>query len=234
MRPGKTHLEWHSRQRSRGGQMCAVTGQEAEPGSSLLGPSFLLKTSTYTMKPIVRCPFLGPALRHSARSPATQAPSPCSCRSHPISIPRFLAPVWGCMLCLPPCEDPASGAWACLWVQSLTLDRCSGNAHPLDGWSGRQVAGSVSRSRLQKIEPPSSETSPWTPEAAGIHARSPLPHQDRVSKVPGLSHSPAWPGGPRGNLGTPVGSGSLCLTPGFHHPHCLHSSAASQRHRAAP
>lgn len=134
------------------------------------------------MKPIVRCPFLGPAPRHSSRSPATQAPSPCSYRSHPISVPCFLAPVWGCTLCLPPCEDPASGAWACLWVQSLTLDRCSGNAHPLDGWSGRQVAGSVSRSRLQKIEPPSSETSPWTPEAAGIHARSPLPHQDRVSR----------------------------------------------------
>lgn len=184
------------------------------------------------MKPVVGCPFLRPAPRHSARPPATQAPCPVPLTPIPSPFPASLTSSWAACFAYQSARTQPEGDWACLWVQSLTLDRCSGSARPLDGWSRGQAAGSASTSHLQKTEPLSSETSPWTLEAAGVHAHSPLPHRTET-QVPGLPRSPAWPGGPGGNLWTPVGSGSPCLPPDFHHPHCPHGPGASQGYRAA-
>lgn len=67
-----------------GGRLCAVTGQEAEPGSSLLGPSFLLENYLYdeTHRPV---PFPG-----TCPSALCQVPSNPGSVSLLLSLPSHL------------------------------------------------------------------------------------------------------------------------------------------------
>ena len=130
------------------GQVCAATGQEAEPGGSLPGPSVLL-TNFYLYNETHRqVPFPATCPSALCQAPSTQLCAPVPITPIPSPSPASSSSSWAACFAYQSSRTQPAGGWACLWVQSLTLDRCSGDARPLDGWSGRQAAGSVSRSHL--------------------------------------------------------------------------------------